>query len=70
MQTRIQSFIEVSIGLSIGYTIAVFANWIVIPWFGYAVTLSDSAGIGFIFTIISLIRSYLIRRLFNYIHRK
>jgi len=42
------------------------ANLTVLPAFGYNVTLFDGAAIGLAFTFISLIRSYVIRRVFNY----
>jgi len=41
-------------------------NLTVLPAFGYNVTLFDGAAIGLAFTFISLIRSYVIRRVFNY----
>ena len=64
-QTKIQSFIESLTNIFIGYTISVIANMLVLPLFGYDVSLSKSIGIGLVFTVISLIRSYVIRRWFN-----
>ena len=65
-QSKRRSAIESIMNVIIGYMVAVFANLIVLPLFGYNVTLSDGAAIGLAFTIISLIRSYVIRRVFNY----
>ena len=65
MQTKTQSFIESLTNILIGYTISVLANLFVLPLFGYEVSISKSAGIGLVFTAISLIRSYIIRRWFN-----
>jgi acetyltransferase-like isoleucine patch superfamily enzyme len=65
-QSRRRSATEAIMNVIIGYMVAVFANLIVLPLFGYNVTLSDGAAIGLAFTIISLIRSYVIRRVFNY----
>ena len=66
MQSRRRSVVEAIINVVIGYMVAVFANLTVLPAFGYNVTLFDGAAIGLAFTIISLIRSYVIRRVFNY----
>lgn len=64
MQSRLMSFVEASVNVLIGYLVSVLANWLVLPAFGYPVSVSDSFLIGLIFTVISLIRSYTIRRLF------
>jgi len=37
----------------------------VLPAFGYNVTVYDSFAIGWFFTLISMIRSYALRRVFN-----
>ena len=65
-QSRKRSAVEAIMNVIIGYMVAVFANLTVLPAFGYNVTLFDGAAIGLAFTIISLIRSYVIRRVFNY----
>jgi hypothetical protein len=65
-QSRRRSAVEAIMNVIIVYMVAVFANLTVLPAFGYNVTLSDGAVIGLAFTIISLIRSYVIRRVFNY----
>ena len=65
-QSRKSSMVESIMNVIIGYMVAVFANLTVLPAFGYNVTLFDGAAIGLAFTFISLIRSYVIRRVFNY----
>jgi hypothetical protein len=65
MQTKRRSFIEAVTNVLIGYLVAVISNLIVLPLFGYQVSLFDGFAIGVVFTVISLIRSYVIRRLFN-----
>lgn len=64
-QTKLGSFVESWANILIGFTINFFANLIVLPWFGFNVTPSDAFGMGLIFTAISLVRSYVIRRWFN-----
>lgn len=58
------SLVEASVNVLIGYLVSVLANWLVLPAFGYPVSVSDSFLIGAVFTVISLIRSYAVRRLF------
>lgn len=70
MQSRLQSLIEAWINVAIGFSINLVANLVVLPLFGYQVTVGDAFGIGLVFTAISIVRSYLIRRMFNSIlHR-
>lgn len=65
MQSRIMSATEAITNVAIGYVVSVIANIIVLPMFGYDVTIADSFAIGLAFTIISLARSYILRRIFN-----
>ena len=64
-QTRVGAFVEAWANVAIGYSINFTANLIVLPAFGFAVTVTDALGIGVVFTVISVVRSYLIRRFFN-----
>lgn len=59
------SALEAIANVAIGNGISFVANLIVLPLFGYHVTMADAFGIGVIFTAISLIRSFFVRRLFN-----
>tara|TARA_R110000765_G_scaffold288669_1_gene384882 strand:- start:382 stop:609 length:228 start_codon:yes stop_codon:yes gene_type:complete len=65
MQSKKASLIEALINVTVGYLVAVLANYIVLPMFGYMVNIADSFYIGIVFMIIGIIRSYLLRRLFN-----
>lgn len=64
-QTKKGSFAEALTNIAIGYGVAVISNMIVLPAFGYEVSAFDSFAIGFVFTAISLARSYVVRRLYN-----
>lgn len=68
MQTRWQSFIESCINVAIGYGVALASQILVFPLFGIHVPLSSNLAIGAIFTVISIGRSYAVRRLFNHLH--
>ena len=65
MQTKRQSAIESLTSTTIGIIIGIVLNLTILPIFGYPVSLSDSLWISVIFTIVSIIRSYIIRRWFN-----
>ena len=65
MQSRLQSLWESCANILIGYLVALLSQLLIFPWFGINLPLSSNLLIGFYFTIISLIRSYIIRRFFN-----
>jgi len=67
MQTRFMSAVEAMVNILVGFAVSVTANIIVLPLFGYDVTVADSFAIGLAFTAISLVRSYALRRVFNWI---
>ena len=64
-QTHVQSAFEALTNVVVGYGLAVAAQFAVFPVFGLAVTVPQSLGIGAVFTGMSIIRSYLLRRLFD-----
>jgi hypothetical protein len=64
-QSRLGSLIEAGINILIGFGINWTANVIVLPMFGFHVTGIQAFHIGLVFTVISLIRQYVIRRWFN-----
>ena len=64
-QSRLGSLIEASINILIGYGIAVGSQIVIFPWFGIHIPLQDNLLIGVWFTVISLVRQYVIRRWFN-----
>ena len=65
MQTKRQSAIESLTSTTIGIIIGIVLNLTILPIFGYPVSLSDSLWISVIFTAVSVIRSYAVRRIFN-----
>jgi hypothetical protein len=50
----------------IGYGIAIVAQLLIFPRFGGHFSPSDSLQIGALFTVVSLLRSYWLERLFNW----
>ena len=70
MQSRRMSLIEAITNVALGYVLAVFTQIIVFPWFGLRPSLGDNLALGLVFTSISLIRGYALRRLFARIDRE
>ena len=69
MQSKRNSAFEAATNVAIGYLVSVLANVLILPLFGYNVTIGDSFAIGLAFTLVSLVRSYLLRRAFNWMER-
>ena len=69
MQSKRNSAFEAATNVAIGYLVSVLANVLILPQFGYNVTIGDSFAIGLAFTLVSLVRSYLLRRAFNCLER-
>jgi hypothetical protein len=59
------SGVEAVTNVAVGYGVAVGTQIVVFPWFGLEPSLSDTLVIGAIFTVVSIARSYALRRLFN-----
>lgn len=67
-QTKKHSFYEAVFNVVVGFGVAVISNEIVLPLFGHNVTFSDSFWIAAVFTGISMVRSYILRRVMNWWH--
>ena len=64
-QTKLGSFYEACINVAIGFWINFIANLVILPLFGFNITLVDNFYIGLLYTIVSVARSYVVRRWFN-----
>ncbi|WP_425352076.1 DUF7220 family protein [Aquamicrobium defluvii] len=64
-QSRIMSLAEAVANVIVGYGIAVATQLLVFPWFGLPARLDDALAIGAIFTGVSIVRSYTLRRIFE-----
>jgi hypothetical protein len=65
VQSKKHSLIESFTNILIGYCIAVASQIVVFPIVGVDASFKQNIEIGIYFTVISLIRSYCIRRIFN-----
>ena len=64
-QSRLMSLVESLANVLIGYGVAVATQMAVFPWFGLAVSVTENLLIGLIFTVVSTVRSYALRRGFE-----
>lgn len=67
-QPRRHSFAESVANIVAGLVINLLVQYYMFPLFGFRVTLAQDFAIAGIFTVISIIRSYGLRRLFNWYH--
>lgn len=65
-QTRLESFIESSINIGSGFVVSLlFWTFVVVPMWHLPVSMHNNLQITGCFTILSVARSYVWRRLFN-----
>ena len=69
-QPKSHSFLESIFNVAVGLGINVTAQAIIFPWFGIFIPLSSNLQIAMIFTVISIVRSYCLRRGMNWYHTK
>lgn len=69
-QTKRASMLEAFANILIGFWVSVGANMLVLPHFKNPGAFTEAFTIGLIFTLISFVRSYLLRRFFNLFHVK
>jgi uncharacterized membrane protein (DUF485 family) len=65
MQTKTHSLIESITNVVVGYFVALLSQIAIFPLFGIHVTVRENVLIGLFFTVISIIRSYILRRIFT-----
>jgi hypothetical protein len=69
-QSRVMSFVEAVTNVVVGYGVAVVTQILIFPVFGLHTTLSQNLKIGALFIIVSLCRSFALRRLFEAIQAR
>lgn len=67
-QQRVHSLLEAVINTVVGYLVAFTLQLLVFPLVGIDITVQVNIILSTIFTIASLIRSYVLRRIFNRWH--
>ena len=64
-QSRAMSLLESIANVLVGYGVAVTTQILVFPLFGWQASVKDNLTIGLIFTAVSIVRSYALRRGFE-----
>ena len=59
------SLVEAVTNVAVGYGIAVATQILIFPIFGLHTTLAQNLTIGLIFTVVSIMRSFALRRFFE-----
>ena len=70
IQSRRMSLVEAVTNVVVGYALAIATQIVVFPWFGLQASLGENLALGGVFTGISLVRSYALRRLFEAAQRR
>ncbi len=69
-QSRTMSMVEAAANVVVGYVLAIATQIVVFPWFGIETGLPEHLKIGLAFVGVSLVRGYLLRRLFEAIRMR
>jgi hypothetical protein len=64
-RSRIMSLVEAVVNVIVGYGIAVVTQIVIFPVFGLHTTLAQNLQIGAVFTVVSIARSFGLRRVFE-----
>ena len=64
-QSHWHSLLEAHANVAVGFGINYLANLYLLPLWGFEVRASQALGMGVVFTGVSLVRSYVLRRVFN-----
>ena len=68
-QSRAMSLVESVANVIVGYGVAVATQILIFPIFGLQTTLAQNLKMGAVFTVVSIARSYVLRRLFERLRR-
>lgn len=69
-QPRWHSLVEAWTNIVVGLLVTLAANALLFPLFGWEISTRQNLALGGLYTVISLARSYLLRRAFNRWHVK
>ena len=69
-QSRLMSLIESVANVIVGYGVAVMTQILIFPIFGLHTTLAQNLKMGAIFTVVSIARSFALRRVFEAIRMR
>lgn len=64
-QTKLDSFLEALFSTFIGFMVSLVTNMVTMPLMGISVSFSQNLVLTIIFTFVSVVRGYLVRRFAN-----
>ena len=64
-QSRAMSLVEAIANVIVGYGVAVVTQILIFPIFGLHTTLAQNLKMGAVFTVVSIARSFALRRMFE-----
>jgi hypothetical protein len=69
-QSRVMSLAESVANVIVGYGVAVVTQILIFPLFGLQTTLAQTLKMGVVFTVVSIARSFALRRVFEAIRMR
>ena len=69
-QSRVMSMVEAATNVLVGYGVAVFTQILIFPFFGLHTTLAQNLKMGAVFMLVSIARSFALRRVFEAIRAR
>lgn len=69
MQSKLMSWVETLTSTAVGYTVACTLQIVIFPLYGIHLPVRENLVIGVWFTLISIARGYIVRRVFSRIKR-
>ena len=69
-QSRLMSLVEAIANVAVGYGVAVITQILIFPIFGLHTTLAQNLKMGAIFTVVSIARSFALRRVFERLRKE
>lgn len=64
-QSRFMSLVEATTNVVVGFFVAMATQVLLFPLLGLSVSVQDNLIIGSVFTVVSLVRGFVLRRLFE-----
>lgn len=70
MQSRLMSAVETATNIVVGLVVSFMAQLLIFEVYDISITVSQNVEITLFFTLVSIVRSYALRRFFNNIRTK
>lgn len=70
MQSRLMSAVETATNIAVGLVVSFIAQLVIFDVYDISITVSQNVEITLFFTLVSIVRSYALRRVFNNIRTK